>query len=56
VSRITLSTRSWRTRSIASRSEQCVLTCVTAIEPWGVSAVSIIVTDAAPQRLAMNSV
>ena len=29
---------------------------MTAIEPCGVSAVSIIVTDAAPQRSAMNSV
>ena len=46
-SRITSSTRSWRTRSIASRSEQCVLTWVTASDPCGVSAVSIIVTDAA---------
>ena len=41
--RITSSTRSWRTRSIASRSEQCVLTWVTASEPCG-ARVSIIVT------------
>ena len=42
VSSITSSTRSRRTRSIASRSEQCVLTCVTAsVRRVGVS---IIVT------------
>ena len=33
VSSITSSTRGGRTRSMASRSEQCVLTWVTAIEP-----------------------
>ncbi len=42
---------------MASRSEQCVLTWVTAIDPPPSSAaVSIIVTFAAPQRSAISSV
>ena len=45
VRRITSSTRSCATRSMASRSEQWVLTWVTASEPCSCSAVSIIVTD-----------
>jgi hypothetical protein len=41
---------------MASRSEQCVLTCVTASDPPGVSAVSIIVTRSAPHWAAIISV
>ena len=52
VSSMTSSTRSARTRSIASRNAQCVLTWVTAIEPF----VSIIVTRGAPHSSAIISV